>query len=99
MSGSDLQTRCNIKRAIEESIVFMEVVVAGYAFGNEAQLRVRDMSLAVVLKRQLKFGKVVEQLAGYLVEEKRRVAIVLGRHSNRRTRRNPTTLWKLRIRV
>ena len=32
VSGSELQTRRNLERAIEESIVLMEIIVAGEVF-------------------------------------------------------------------
>lgn len=37
--------------------------------GDEAELRVEDLAVVIVMKRELEFGETIEELAGDFMEE------------------------------
>lgn len=53
MLAAELEARGEVERRLKESILFFEVVVNGEVLGGQGELRVRNLSLAAVLKRQL----------------------------------------------
>lgn len=53
MFAAELEARGEVERRLKESILFFEVVVNGEVLGGQGELRVRNLSLAAVLERQL----------------------------------------------
>lgn len=53
MLAAELEARGEVERRLKESILFFEVVVNGEVLGGQGELRVRNLSLAAVLERQL----------------------------------------------
>lgn len=53
MLAAELEARGEVERRLKESILFFEVVVNGEVLGGQGELRVRNLSLAAVLKLQL----------------------------------------------
>lgn len=53
MLAAELEARGKVERRLKESILFFEVVVNGEVLGGQGELRVRNLSLAAVLKLQL----------------------------------------------
>lgn len=63
VSSAELQSRANIERRTEESVVLFRVVVDGKILGMELQLGIGDIALVVVLEGELDLGEVLEELA------------------------------------
>lgn len=53
MLAAELEARGEVERRLKESILFFQVVVNGEVLGGQGELRVRNLSLAAVLERQL----------------------------------------------
>jgi hypothetical protein len=81
MESSELQSGADLERGIEKGILGLEIVVDGEVLGDEGDLRLDDLSLAVVLEGELELGEGVVELAGDFVEENGAVAVELGGHS------------------
>ena len=63
MRSAELQPRANIERRAKESVAFLGIVLDGEILRTELQLRIGDLTVAVVLERELDLGEVVEELA------------------------------------
>lgn len=63
MRSAELQPRANIERRAKESVAFLRIVLDGEILRTELQLRIGDLTVAVVLERELDLGEVVEELA------------------------------------
>lgn len=81
MESTKLQPRTELERGFEESIEFLKIVVNGEVFGDEAELGLDNLALAIVLERELELGQVVKDLARDFVEEKEAVTVELGGYS------------------
>lgn len=81
MERSELQPGADLERGIDKGILVLDIVVDGEVLGGERDLRLDDLSLAVVLEGELELGKGVDKLAGDFVKENGAVAVELGGHS------------------
>lgn len=81
MESTKLQPRTELERGFEESIEFLKIVVNREVFGDEAELGLDNLALAIVLERELEFGQVVKELARDFVEEEEAVTVELGGYS------------------
>lgn len=81
MESTKLQPRTELERGFEESIEFLKIVVNREVFGDEAELGLDNLALAIVLERELELGQVVKDLARDFVEEKEAVTVELGGYS------------------
>ena len=82
MESSELHPGADLERGIEKGILLLDIIVDGEVLGDEANLRLDDLPLAVVLEGELELGEGVEELAGDFVEENGAVAVELGGHSH-----------------
>ena len=69
VSGVKVESGADIKATLDESVVVLKIIVERKVLGDEAELRVEDLAVVVVLKRKLEFGETIEELAGDFVEE------------------------------
>ena len=81
MESTKLQPRPELERGFEESIEFLKIVVNREVFGDEAELGLNNLALAIVLERELELGQVVKELARDFVKEKEAVTVELGGYS------------------
>lgn len=82
MESTKLQPRTELERGFEESIEFLKIVVNREVFGDEAELGLDNLALAIVLERELELGQVVKELARDFVEEEEAVTVELGGYSH-----------------
>lgn len=85
MSSFEVQFGTNVKGTLDESILVFKVIVDTQVLGNETQLGFGDIAFAAILKRKLKLGKAIEELAGDLVEEDSAFTVELSGHSKGRS--------------
>lgn len=64
-----MESGADIKATLDESVVVLKIIVERKVLGDEAELRVEDLAVVVVLKRKLELGETIEELAGDFVEE------------------------------
>ena len=81
VESTKLQPGTELERGFEESIEFLKIVVNREVFGDEAELGLDNLALAIVLERELELGQVVKELARDFVEEKEAVTVELGGYS------------------
>lgn len=79
--SAKVEAGANIKATLDESVAVEKIIVERKVLGDEGELRVEDLAIVVVLKRELELGETVEELAGDFVEEDRGVAVELGGES------------------
>ena len=85
MKSTELKPRGNINSALDESVLLLDIVENREVLGGERELRLSDLALGVVLKRQLELGEVVEKLTRHFVQEEETVAVEFGRHAELRS--------------
>lgn len=73
MKSTELKPRGNINSALDESVLLLDIVENREVLGGERELRLSDLALGVVLKRQLELGEVVEKLTRHFVQEEKPV--------------------------
>lgn len=81
MKSSELKARGHVNSALDESVLLLDIVENREVLGGERELRLSDLALGVVLKRQLELGEVVEKLARDFVQEEETVAVEFGSHA------------------
>lgn len=85
MKSSELKARGDIDGALDESVLLLDIVENREVLGSERHLRLSDLALGVVLKRELELGEVVEKLARHFVQEEETVAVEFGGHAELRS--------------
>lgn len=85
MKSSELKARGHVDSALDESVLLLDIVENREVLGSERELRLSDLALGVVLKRQLELREVVEKLARDFVQEEETVAVEFGSHAELRS--------------
>jgi hypothetical protein len=78
MESAELQPGAELERGIEEGIVFLKIVMNREVLGDEAELGLNDLTLAIVLEREFELGESVKELARDFVEEEEAVTVEFG---------------------
>lgn len=77
VDSAEIEARSEIEGALEESVVVFEIVMERQMFGDEGQLRLRDLAAVVVVEGELELGEIIEELQRQLVEEDGALAVEL----------------------
>lgn len=67
MKSSELEARRDVDGALDESVLLLDIIENGEVFGSERELRLGDLALGIVLKREFELREVIEQLARHFV--------------------------------